>query len=188
MARLGGGVLLGLSVLVGGAQGIRKLTSGPPAAADSAPVLQQGMSHESPEAALPVDKWMDDAQDIIPGVPGTLFSVGQGRTELGNSIYAVRTGDTITVHFDLLMLRTRRADKLTRTIRRTLPQIVAVSDTSALDALAIPAPDVLTVLPVQGLVIGLSPDAEAWVLPVVRPARGGPLVVAYRTTLRRRSD
>ena len=50
------------------------------------------------------------------------LKVPTGRTELGDSMYVERGGDSAVVHFDTEMGRTRRRDKFEATLRATLPR------------------------------------------------------------------
>jgi hypothetical protein len=116
--------------------------------------------------------------------------VAEGRTELGDGLFATRAGDTVTVRFDTPDARTRRPEKFERVVRATLPRVYGmVADTIlasvAEGALTGPG-DLLTELPSQGVRLA---SASGWMValwPETRPGAAGPLVVAYRATLTRR--
>lgn len=115
--------------------------------------------------------------------------VAEGRTELGSGVVAVRTGNTVVVHFDTPEARTRRHDKFERIVRETLPAIYGPLADAALDAVP-PGTlgrdgDLLTELPTRGAHLRAPGGARLALWPTTRPGRDGPLVVAYRTTLLR---
>lgn len=119
--------------------------------------------------------------------PPALPRVADGRTELGAGVYAVREGTSVTVHFDTPSTRTRRRDKFERIVRATLPRIYGALADSLLAGTPAGALVPVGELPAQLESRGLQfPIADGWTLtlwPETRPANGGPLVVAYRTTL-----
>jgi hypothetical protein len=113
--------------------------------------------------------------------------VAEGRTELRDGIVAVRTGDTVAVHFDTPHARTRRPEKFERIVRATLPEVLGPMAESLLAATPAGriagAGDLLTELPVRGVQVGSGADAlTLW--PETRPGRDGPLVVTYRVVAR----
>src|SRR5690606_34538056 len=65
--------------------------------------------------------------------PATTPIVGDGRTELGDGLYAIRAGQSVTVHFDVPHARTRRRDKFDRIVRATLPRIYGPVAQAALE-------------------------------------------------------
>jgi hypothetical protein len=101
---------------------------------------------------------------------------------------AERSGDTVAVHFDTPLARTRRPDKFERIVRATLKDVYgAVADT------------VLARVPAGGLAraavaldatrprrveLRTADGAMLAVWPETRPGRDGPLVVTYRAVLR----
>src|SRR5205823_1353845 len=54
-----------------------------------------------------------------PSTPVIGAILPQGRTDLPDSLFAVRSGDTVVVHFDTSPARTRRGDKFERIVRQT---------------------------------------------------------------------
>ncbi|MBA3890564.1 MAG: hypothetical protein H0X64_08530, partial [Gemmatimonadaceae bacterium] len=59
--------------------------------------------------------------------------VPHGRTALSDGMYAERSGDTVTVHFDTRDARTRRSDKFEHVVRETLPLILGEAALRALE-------------------------------------------------------
>jgi hypothetical protein len=115
--------------------------------------------------------------------------VDEGRTELGDGLFAVRDGRGVTVHFDVPQARTRRRDKFDRIVRSTLPRIYGPVAQAALDG--IPAGQIVAAgtLPAEleksGLRLPLGDSASIALWPELRDAQGGPLVVGYRAEVAR---
>lgn len=113
--------------------------------------------------------------------------VAPGRTSLGDGAVAVRSGDTVAVHFDTPEARTRRPEKFERIVRSTLPAIYGAAADSALAAvpqgMLASGGDLLTALPEQGVRIPTSDGGALMLWPETRPGRDGPLVVTYRATV-----
>ena len=121
-----------------------------------------------------------------PVPPALVPVVAEGRTELAAGIFAIRSGDTVTVYFDTDDSRTRRPEKFEQIVRATLPAIHGSAGAALLASVApgalIGAVDLVTELPSRGLHL-LASDGRALSLwPETRPGRDGPIVVAYRTT------
>lgn len=115
--------------------------------------------------------------------------IPQGRTDLRDSLFAVRRADTVVVHFDTSPARTRRADKFEAIVRQTLNVVYGPIADSALAAVPsgrLAAPnELVTTLPSRGIHL-TGPHGTRLVLwPETRPGRDGPLVVAYRTLVER---
>jgi hypothetical protein len=112
-----------------------------------------------------------------------------GRTDLPDSVVAVRDGDTVRVRFDTSPLRTRRADKFERIVRETLPAVYGrLADTllAAIPDGRLAAPnDLLTELPARGIHLAAADGRRIGLWPETRPGRDGPLVIAYRTLVER---
>jgi hypothetical protein len=141
--------------------------AGPPAVAPAAPMVAP------PVAAAPVP-------------PALLPIVAEGRTELAGGVYAVRSGDTVTVFFDTPEARTRRADKFEQIVRATLPAIHGSAGDALLASVApgalVGAVDLVNELPTRGLHLRAADGRALSLWPETRPGRDGPLVVAYRAT------
>lgn len=112
-----------------------------------------------------------------------------GRTALRDTMVVDRAGDTVRVSFDLVLSRTRRADKFEAIVRSTLPQVYGAPADSALRALPVGAVaragDLMTTLPQSGFRIPLADGRAISVWPETRAGRDGPLVVAYRAVAAR---
>ena len=114
--------------------------------------------------------------------------LAEGRHELGDSMFAVRQGDEVTVDFDRENLRTRFDWKFEGVVRATLPLVFGADARVALDS--IPAGTwvrggaLLTELPDRGIPIRIG-EHTVRVWPVTRQGRDGPLVVGYRAATAR---
>ena len=124
-----------------------------------------------------------------PVVASPTVLLPQGRTDLPDSLFAVRTGDTVVVNFDTSPARTRRADKFDRIVRQTLPAIYGPLADSALAGVAegklANRSDLLTELPSRGIQLPVPGGYRITLWPQTRQGRDGPLVVAYRTVVTR---
>jgi len=160
-----------------------------PAAAAPAPtapaVVPDAPLPEAEEPAAPAAAFMTAG----PTTAGVRLMVAEGRTPLGGGMVAVRSGDTVTVHFDQPGTRTRRADKFERVLRTTLPVVYGPLAEAALAALPdgqlVRAGDLLTALPMRGVRLRTADGATLAVWPQTRPGRDGPLVVTYLATIER---
>ena len=130
---------------------------------------------------------------VVDSTPAPTPLIGpiipQGRTDLPDSLFAVRRGDTVVVNFDTGPARTRRADKFDVLVRQTLHTVYgAVADT-LLAAVPIgklvTASELVTALPKRGIHLQGAHGPRLALWPVTRPGRDGLLVVAYRTLIER---
>ncbi|HJQ19350.1 MAG TPA: hypothetical protein VJ867_03305 [Gemmatimonadaceae bacterium] len=120
-------------------------------------------------------------------VPKLAPAVSEGRTDLGDSVFAERSGPEVIVRFDNSALRTRFEEKFERTLRVTLPRVYGPAAQAALDAVnpgALVRGDLLGELPQRGIDLALPNGETLVVYPMTRPGEDGPLVIAYRATLR----
>lgn len=110
--------------------------------------------------------------------------IAEGRRELADSMFAVREGEEVTVHFDTEPLRTRYDWKFERVVRSTLPIVFGSVVRAALDSIPeghlAAGGDLLTDLPTRGIELPIGEGQTLRVWPVTRPGQDGPLVVAYR--------
>ncbi|MFI5249483.1 MAG: hypothetical protein ACHQTF_05925 [Gemmatimonadales bacterium] len=122
-------------------------------------------------------------------VPPLQPIVSQGTTMLPDSLVAVRSGDSVTLHFDTPGTRTRRPEKFEQIVRSTLPAIYGPSVGSLLARIPIgrlaQAGDLLTELPTRGVRLSLGAGWILGVWPETRTGHDGPLVVTYRTLVMR---
>jgi hypothetical protein len=123
----------------------------------------------------------------VSASPKSAPLLSQGRTSLTDSIYAVRTGDSVLVNFDTHGNRTRRADKFEQMLRTTLPLVYGRRVTSSLDSVPtgalLPSRDIVGELTSQGVHLTLDNGLRISLWPQTRPSADGPLVVAYRVVL-----
>jgi hypothetical protein len=128
--------------------------------------------------------------DSVPP-PAPVFGpiIGQGRTDLPDSLFAVRRGETVVVNFDTGPARTRRADKFEAIVRQTLHAIYGpIADTLLA---AVPAgklagaKELVTTLPTRGIHLQGPHGPRLALWPQTRAGRDGQLVVAYRTRVER---
>jgi len=115
--------------------------------------------------------------------------IPQGRTDLADSMFAVRRGDTVVVTFDTGPARTRRADKFELLVRQTLHSVYGpIADTVLAGVPSrqlAAAKELVTTLPSRGIHLR-GPHGPRFALwPKTRPGRNGPLVIAYRTVVER---
>lgn len=112
------------------------------------------------------------------------LKVPLGRTGLRDSMYVERDADSVVVHFDTELARTRRRDKFEATVRTTLPVLYGVAMDSMLAALPGGAitggRDLVNEVAVRGVRLPVPAGGTLELWPVTRPGRDGPLVVGYR--------
>lgn len=169
-------------------------------ATNRAPAAVPQGAPETPPAAAPATPTPAIAAPAVaqPSItapsPRTPLSRGgfvlvEGRTALTDSIYAVRTGDSVIVHFDVQGSRTRRADRFERLVRTTLPLVYGRMATSGLDSIPegslLPTRDVIGALRSGGMHLTLENGARISVRALTRVGRDGALAVAYLTVVER---
>ena len=124
-----------------------------------------------------------------PATPAIVPVVPEGRTELAGGMFALRSGDTVTVHFDTPDARTRRPERFEQLVRSTLPLAYGAAAEALLASVApgalVGAVDLVTELPTRGLHLRASDGRALSIWPETRPGRDGPLVISYRATLAR---
>ena len=125
---------------------------------------------------------------VTPSVtPSMTPSVAEGRTELGEGMFAERAGAQVTVHFDTDDLRTRFDEKFERIVRSTLPRVFGPDVRAALNDVPVGnfvrGGDLLHELPTRGIALPLTEGRTLTVWPVTRPGRDGPLVDSYRAAI-----
>jgi hypothetical protein len=166
------------------------LAARPRVAASDGGVTQAGTSVSSRPQSFSVAR--ADAQEPAASTapaPALAPVISGGRTDMRYCRYVERSGDSITVHFDTPVFRTRRRDKFEQVVRGTLPLVYGAFADSILAA--VPAGtigddgDLLADLPARGVQL---PPQGGWTLtlwPGLRPGKDGPLVVSYRITVAR---
>ncbi|HEY2067538.1 MAG TPA: hypothetical protein VGG84_16410 [Gemmatimonadaceae bacterium] len=173
---------------VRGASTAARKTEPPPTMLATTEVVQQG--HGSVDAPR-MERAPAASQTAAPSPVSAPLSIiiPAGRTDTVDDVILERTGDSVVVDFDTDIARTRRGDKFDRIVRQTLPLVYGPRVDPVLAA--IPAGtlandgDLVTELPARGIHLPLSDGWMLDVFPETRPGRDGPLVVTYRTRLRK---
>jgi len=147
-------------------------------------------STAAPPVVAPAESIAPAAPPPAPVVPAPVVVpplqpiVAQGRTELRNGIYALRSGDTVTVHFDTPEARTRRAEKFEQIVRATLPDVHGAVADSILATIAtgnLLGPNERVIDESTRPIALRGRDGQTLSLrPQTRPGRDGPLVIAYQ--------
>ena len=126
------------------------------------------------------------APAVEAAVPKLEPKIAEGRRNLAESMFAVREGAEVTVHFDTDAWRTRYDWKFERVVRSTLPILYGNVVRAALDSIPegqlAAGGDLLTELTTRGIDLPIGEGQTLRVWPVTRPGQDGPLVVAYRAT------
>ena len=147
-------------------------------------VVVNGMNVPTAQPAPP-----KDSTPAKPAVATLSTILPPGRTDLPDSLFATRSGDTVVVHFDTSPARTRRADKFDHIVRQTLHAVYGtVADTllAAVPEGRLAAPDeLLSRLPSRGIHLATADGRKVALWPETRPGRDGLLVIAYRTMVER---
>jgi hypothetical protein len=142
------------------------------------------MNVPTPQPASP-----KDSTPAKPAIAPMSIVLPQGRTDLPDSLFATRSGDTVAVHFDTSPARTRRADKFDHIVRQTLRAVYGtVADTllAMVPEGHLAAPnELLGSLPSRGIHLATADGRKVGLWPETRPGRDGLLVVAYRTMVER---
>jgi hypothetical protein len=161
---------------------------GAPAAASAAPLDSAVHATTAvPPVAPPPPVVHADSTAAPSPVIGPILP--QGRTDLPDSVYAIRRGDTVVVNFDTGPARTRRADKFELVVRQTLHNVYGpVADTllaTVPTGKLASASELVTTLRKRGIHLQgpHGPHLALW--PETRPGRDGPLLFAYRTVVER---
>jgi hypothetical protein len=124
-----------------------------------------------------------------PAAPRGGFALVEGKTQLTDSIFAMRTGDSVVVNFDAYGFRTRRSTKLEQSLRLTLPMIFGKMATASLDTLdaggIVMNRDVIGSLATEGMRLTLDNGATVRIRVLTRPVTGGPIAIGYLATIER---
>ena len=193
MARLGlvaGGVaaVIGIGVAGAGALEGRPSTTRPAGTPGAAPQA----TRPTPAPPTVVEAQTVATPTVAAPAPAPAPVADAQRTDLGEpGVYAVRSGDTVTVYFDTPMTRTRRPEKFERIVRTTLPRVYGAESAAATAMSALPegqllasAGDLLTELPTRGLQLPAGEGRALTLWPGTRPGEDGPLVVSYRVVIK----
>lgn len=159
--------------------------------ASTSPVVQNRRvaEEDAGRLVLPAVHMEVPPAPALPPTPPLLPIVAEGTTHLRDSVIAIRSGDSVTVHFDVPRKRTRRPEKFEQIVRATLPAIYGPVVDSVLDRIPsgdlARSGDLLTDLPSRGLRVSLGDGWAVALWPETRPGLDGPLVVMYRATMTR---
>lgn len=193
VAGLGVGAVL--AILIVGVIAITPEASSSARTVDSADAIVSQASTSTKVAPVRAVKNVTPAASVAaaPSAPSAAAlkarlvpAISEGRRELGDSMFAVREGDQVTVHFDTEERRTRFDWKFEDVVRATLPVVFGPEVRVALDSVPegtfARGGDLLNELPTRGITLELPDGHELRVYPITRPGRDGPLVVAYRAS------
>ena len=139
---------------------------------------------EANERSFSVSQASSGARDVAAFLP----VIPEGRSELGDSVFAVRQGTNLAVHFDTPLARTRRRDKFEQIVRATLPKVLGPAADSILAHLpegSMASGDLVSELTQRGIRLPAHAGYSVVVWPETRPGQDGPLVVSYRLTIGR---
>jgi hypothetical protein len=157
-----------------------------PAVQKPAPVVQQSAS--APETTAPTPPPSPVAAPAS-ALPRGGYVLVEGRTQLTDSIYATRTGDSVVVNFDAFGFRTRRPDKIEQSLRLTLPMLFGKMATSSIDTVGagglVTSRDVIGELARDGMRVKLDNGAIAHIRVLTRIVSDGPIAIGYLTTIER---
>lgn len=157
----------------------------PPAEPRAEPLVEPLVE---PSAALPAAP-VTEAVAVPPVASGILAEESSEPMELSGGFSATRSGDTVTVSFDTMMLRTRRPEKFEDILRSSLPQVYGETVAAALSNIPrgslVQVEDLFAELPTSGLRIALAGGDTLALWPQTRERDDGPLVVAYRAIVTR---
>ena len=155
-----------------------------------APVVQQSLE-TPPPVTDPAPIATAPAADPAPARVATHggFAIVEGRTQLADSVYAIREGDSVIVNFDAFGFRTRRATKLEQSLRLTLPLVFGRMATASVDTMAagtfVTERDVVGALARDGMRVKLDNGAVAHIRILTRVVSNGPIAIGYLTTIER---
>ena len=159
-----------------------------------ASVVQQSSEPTSPASSESVAPNPSTTPAPAPVVttpaPRGGFVIVEGRTQLSDSVFAVRTGDSVIVNFDAYGYRTRRSTKLEISLRETLPLVFGRMATASIDTVSAGAfvadRDVIGELARDGMRVKLDNGAVAHIRVLTRIVSDGrPIAIGYLATLER---
>ncbi len=154
-----------------------------PVAAKADSIVQQAATAPAPVTPAPTPV----SEPARPTRAG--FVLVEGRTQLTDSVYAIRTGDSVLVNFDAFGFRTRRSAKLEQSLRLTLPMVFGKTATASVDTMApgafVTERDVVGALASNGMRVKLDNGATAHIRILTRVVSDGPIAIGYVTTIER---
>ena len=159
--------------------------SKPPSEPTALPVLQQSAPPVNPPAA-PTPDPIAPAEKAPVSPAG--FVLVEGRSQLSDSVVAMRSGDSVIVNFDAYGYRTRRASKFENSLRETLPLVYGKSATASMDSMAgeiVTNHDVVGALARDGMRYTLDNGVAIRIKVLTRVVSDGPIAIGYITTIDR---
>ena len=162
------------------------------AATNPAVVLQSTPAVTPPDTSAPAQPAVEASAPPAPvttPAPRSGFVIVEGRTQLSDSVFAVRTGDSVVVNFDAYGYRTRRSTKLESSLRETLPMVFGKMATASIDTLTpgafVANRDVVGQLARDGMRVKLDNGAIAHIRVLTRIVSDGPIAIGYLATIER---
>lgn len=158
-------------------------------AASELPATLPAPAEQIASAATPTPERKAPAPATAPAAPlPSLYPmVPEGISPLADDMSVHRRGDTVIVHFDTELGRTRRPEKFEAIVRATLLQVYGAAAepvlASAHPGLIAREGDLLAELPSRGVRIPTGDGTALSIWPVTRPGRDGPIVVSYRAAV-----
>jgi hypothetical protein len=155
------------------------------------PVVTSTLAATGPGSVRPAVPVGSSPPAPAPALPAKAFetTLAMGRTDLSDSVYAMRADSGVRVFFDTQMGRTRRRDKFEQIVRSTLPKVYGEKAASALALVpegnfAVDG-NLIDDLPARGIRLAVPTGGVIVIWPETREGRDGPLVVSYRTVVER---
>ena len=169
----------------------------------AAPAKSTARSVSAPKAIAPVvQQSAEKRTDPAPAAPVATptpaparpvsnagYVLVEGRTQLTDSVFAVRSGDSVVVNFDAFGFRTRRSSRLEQSLRLTLPMVFGKMAIASIDTIApgalVTSKDVIGELATNGMRMRLDNGATAHIRVLTRTVSDGPIAIGYLTTIER---
>jgi hypothetical protein len=155
----------------------------------SEPVVQQSAATPAPIPVAPAVTTPAPAPVVSRPATRGGYVLVEGRTRLADSIYAMRTGDSVVVNFDAYGFRTRRAAKLEQSLRLTLPMVFGKMATASIDTVSqggfVTNRDVVGSLAGEGMRVTLDNGATVRIKVLTRVVSDGPIAIGYLAMIER---
>ena len=155
-----------------------------PSEPTAVPIVQQSAPVNPPVVETPAPI---AAAEKAPAPPGG-FVLLEGRSQLSDSVVALRSGDSVIVNFDAFGYRTRRASKFESSLRQTLPLVYGKGATASMDTMAgeiVTNHDVVGALARDGMRYTLDNGVGIRIRVLTRVVSDGPIAIGYVTTIER---
>jgi hypothetical protein len=155
-----------------------------PSEPTAVPIVQQSVPVNPPAAETPAPI---ATAEKAPASPAG-FVLLEGRSQLSDSVVAMRSGDSVIVNFDAFGYRTRRASKFESSLRQTLPLVYGKGPTASMDTMAgeiVTNHDVVGALARDGMRYTLDNGVGIRIRVLTRVVSDGPIAIGYVTTIER---